>query len=152
MNGFFTAVRRDLPLYAVILAYTAMCGLLSMALGAGEKFLPFMYIARWLILLAILSIVYLVYSFGRAFATSTPFARFAADIAQRVPAFASGALLCVALAMLHGTYTSTKSIAPDHLPFRYDVLLANLDSAIHGADPWTLLTWMNPLTDAIQPL
>lgn len=152
MDAFFLAVRRDLPLYAVILAYTAACGLLSFALGAGDKFLPFIYITRWLVLLILLAIIHLIWSAFAAWRSPKPFRQFSADITEKTPLFSAGALFCLALAILHGTYTSTKSIAPDLLPFRYDVLLADLDHAIHGADAWTLLVWMNPITDAIQPL
>ncbi len=152
MDAFFIAVRRDLPLYTAILAYAAACSLLSTALGLGGKFLPFMYIARWLILLVLLSVVYLVWMGAKALRSPMPLARFRGDLAEKIPPFAAGALFCLALAMLHGTYTSTKTIAPELFPFRYDVLLADLDHVLHGADPWTLLTWMNPLTDAIQPL
>ena len=152
MTAFFAAFRRDVPLYLAIFAYTVTCGLLSVATGAAGKFLPFMYISRWLILLVLLSVIYLVFMGAKASRCADPLRQFKEELREKMPWFAAGACLCLALSVLHGTYTSTKSIAPDLLPFRYDVLLADLDHALHGADPWTLLTWLNPLTDAIQPL
>jgi hypothetical protein len=152
MNVFFTTVRRDRPLYLAVFAYVAACWLLSNALGQGDKFLPLMYLGRWIALLVILFVIYISWIGLESAGSRRTLRAIGSRIAEKVPPFAAGAMLCIALALLHGTYTSTKTIIPDLYPFRFDVFLADLDRSIHVVDPWRLLTWLNPVTDLLQPL
>lgn len=152
MSVFVSELRRYRLLYFVIAAYVAACWLLSIMLGASEKFMPLMYTGRWFVLLELLTLICAIAIMLRSLRAPRPLSRMRALLADRAPSFAGGVTLCLALALLHGAYTSTKTIVPDFYPFRFDIALADLDLAIHGTDPWRLLTWMNPVTEAIQPL
>jgi hypothetical protein len=152
MDALLTAVRRYRILHAAILAYVGGCALWSLSVGAQGKFLPFMYVPACLILLALIAAVRLAAAGLHALRLGEVRARLRGEAGQWLAGFAPGALLCLSLTLLHGTYTSVKTIAPDVISFRTDTLLADLDHAIHGHDAWQLLTWLNPLTDLLQPL
>lgn len=152
MNAFLIAVRPYRTLFAAIIAYSAAGALFSVVSGEGAKFLPFMYISGWMKLLIVIAFAQLLALSYRALRSPRPMEQLRSGFAEKAPEFGAGALLCVALALLHGTYTSIKTIAPDVYPFRHDVAFADLDHAIHGTDPWLLLTWLNPVTHIIQPL
>lgn len=152
MDALLTGIGRHRALHAAILAYVAASGLWSLSVGDQAKFLPLMYLPACLALLALVALVRIMAAGLHALRLGNFAARFGAEAGGWAANFVPGALLCLSLTLLHGTYTSVKTIAPDVLPFRYDVVLADIGHAIHGRDAWTLLTWMNPLTDIVQPL
>lgn len=150
MGTIRTAIQRDWLLYISIASYVVMSGLLSLVLGAERKFIPLLYLGRWAEMLVLAIGLQISFQALASLRSPFPLLDLRSRLAQRLDHWVSGLILCAAVAVLHGTYTSNKTIVPDLQAFRFDVQLAQIDAAIHGVDPWRLLVWLNPVTDAIQ--
>ncbi|HEY0626881.1 MAG TPA: phosphatase PAP2 family protein [Allosphingosinicella sp.] len=153
MKAFASTLWRDRLLFLAITIYLLGSAATSTALGLADKFRPLMYIERWVLFLCLLGALRFFWLLLKTFGSARPLLRLYQFLKEDLPTFAAGALLCFALALLHGSYTSIKTIIPEVLPFSYDIALADLDAAVHGGiDPWRLLTWLDPFTSIIEPL
>ncbi len=150
MESLRAAIRRDWAIYGFVLIYVVASGAIGIALGAGQKFMPLLYVPRWVEMLSLVVAMQISLQGLLSLQSSTPLSDLRSRLAERRVHWTSGVLLCAAGALLHGAYTSNKTIAPDLLAFRFDVRLAEIDAIIHGVDAWRLLTWLNPFTDVIQ--
>ena len=154
MNEIFARqVRSDWAYYAFIFGYAALVGAISLAIGEPDKFIPLVYYPRWIGGLITVAL-YIVAAIGvRSLFDKEP-ARYwmtsLKSLAQ--PQYMAGLLLFMALALYHGVFTSMKTMLTDIAPFRWDPLLAALDAAIHGKDPWLWLRFLEPITDVIKTI
>jgi len=143
-------LRADTPFYALCLGFTLLCGALCLGIGAADLFEPFMYVGRWVNLLGLLGAIGLVYLAVRSLRHERGLTHLRDLLCAATPQWVAGACLCIGLAVLHGSYTTIKAIAPTLRPLAYDRLFADWDLILHGRDPWLLLTWLNPFTDGIS--
>ena len=82
MSVFVSELRRYRLLYFVIAAYVAACWLLSIMLGASEKFMPLMYTGRWFVLLELLTLICAIAIMLRSLRAPRPLSRMRALLAD----------------------------------------------------------------------
>lgn len=152
MQSFLASARPFRALFAFALAYCAACLLFSHAAGAAGKFMPTMYVGKWLFFLVLVGAVQVMIMSARWFGSGRPHGPLEESLSLWAPRFGAGMLLCTCMALVHGSYTSVKTIVPDLFPFRYDSLFADLDFALHGTDPWRMLRWLDPISSILQPI
>lgn len=138
---FYTA----LGLYLIATLVTAV------ALGATHRFMPLLYVPRSLLVLGILAGMLVFVVTVMSVVSAKPHEAFKAHMkAYWTPHHLSALIMFMALALLHGVFTSTKSMLPLISGFAHDRTFADLDAAIFGQDPWLYLRWMEPFTAQIQ--
>lgn len=154
MQGVLSEIRRDAPYYCALGLYALATLCLAVWLGQLQKYDPLLYLSRWamgtisagsfgLVIVATISL--------RAPAPLKDLRRRLAELAT--PSFVAGVLLFLSLALLHGVFTSTKTLLPDLTQFHADRALADLDARLHaGRDPWVYLRWLEPFTGYVQYL
>jgi hypothetical protein len=144
VRAVLAEARTDRWLYAIIAAYLLGGWAVAVAVGRGQFFLPWIYLPIWLKGMAsYLAVFLLVADLPRAIKDNpgSPLSAFAARVKQRVtPRFFAGLMLFTAAGVFTGVFTCMKSLLNDVVGFHADVMMANLDAAIHGGvDPWKLI-------------
>lgn len=144
VRAVLAEMSRDRLLYAIIAAYLLGAWALAVAVGRGPFFQPFIYLPIWMKgLVTYLALFLVVVDLPPAVRESprSPLSAFAARVKQRVtPRVMAGLILFTAVGVFSGVFTGMKSLLNDVVGFHADVMLANLDAAIHGGvDPWKLL-------------
>ncbi len=143
-RAVLTEARADRALYIVIAAYLIGAWVVALAVGRGPFFLPFIYLPIWLKgLAAYLAAFLVVTDLPRAVKEnpSSPLTAFVGRVRQWVtPRFFAGVMLFTAAGVFSGVFTCMKSLNNAVVGFHADVMLANLDAAVHGGvDPWKLI-------------
>jgi len=125
-------LRRDLPFHAFVLAYALSGWAVAIAAGVPQKFAPFSYFALPQVLLA--SII----GAGLwALCSREPFDALRSAFRKAgSPKCVAALALFVSLCIHMGVFTSIKTMLTDVVPFFADPMLAHLDKALHGQDPW----------------
>lgn len=160
VRAVLAEARVDRWLYVVVAVYLVCAWTAAVAFGRAQFFLPLIYLPIWLKgLAAYLAVYLLVTDLPKAVKDnpSSPLSAFVARVRARVtPRFFAGVMLFAAAGLFAGIFTCMKTLNNVVVGFHADVMLANLDAAIHGGvDPWRLLQpilghhW---LTRAIQHL
>jgi hypothetical protein len=141
-------LRRDLPFHAFVLVYALSGWALAFAAGVPQKFAPLSYFALPQVLLA------LIIGAGLwALCSREPFAALRAAFKKAgSPKCVAALALFVSLSIHMGVFTSIKTMLTDVVPFFADPLLAHLDKALHGQDPWRYTTALLPpgLTKSLE--
>lgn len=144
VRAVLAEAKADRALYVIVLAYLIGAWIVSVAVGRGSFFLPFIYMPIWMKgFAAYLAAFLVIMDLPKAVKEnpSSPLSAFVARVRQRVtPRFFAGVLLFTAAGVFSGVFTCMKSLNNAVVGFHADVMLANLDAAIHGGvDPWKLL-------------
>jgi hypothetical protein len=146
-------VRQDWAFYAFIFGYAVVVAAIAYSLGEADKFVPLVYYPRWIegLLYVIAALVGVIAV--RAMFHAEPLERMKAGLKAMVaPQALSGLLLFMALPLFYGAFTSMKTMLPDITPFRWDPLLADVDAALHGQDPWLWLRFLDPITGPLASI
>jgi hypothetical protein len=144
LAGVGAEIKADRWLYVCIAAYAVAAGLLAAALGRTQGFHPFLYVGIWMTAaFAILAqgIVLCAAIVGTIRRPSAPLAGVWSElVATMRPRLIAGFLLCCAVAVFYGSFTSVKNLLPHLFAFDWDVRLADFEKALHlGRDPATTL-------------
>lgn len=144
-------MRDDWGYYAFIAGYGVIVALICLSVGELDKFVPLVYLIRWIEGLLFCLSVGVGFLALRSLPKSSPIDAFKADLRRFTGTdYRAGLALFVGLAVFHGIFTSMKSVLPDITSFSWDTRLADLDAAIHGKDAWLWLTFLDPLTYFFQ--
>lgn len=154
MRGVFAEIRRDAPFYGALGLYALATFVMAAWLGQTQKYAPLLYVGRWISGTASATSLGIVIVAVLSLKATSPVQEFKRRIVGLAsPSFLAGLLLFLSLALLHGVFTSAKTLLPDITPFYADRPLADLDAELHGGrDPWTYLRWLEPYTGHIQYL
>lgn len=153
MNEVLQQIRRDWGFYAFIFGYAALVAVISLSLGEADKFVPLVYYPRWIMGLFTVGMLIVCVLAIRSLFHREPGKYLTATLkGLSAPEYLSGLALFMTLALHHGVFTSMKTMLTDITTFRWDPMLADLDKALHGQDPWLWLRFLNPVTEIIQPI
>lgn len=150
LAGYGDWLRRDAALHVFVACYALVGLLLGIAAGVPHKFVPLAYLRFFPVLLAVGIGVGLY-----ALASGAPFDAIRAALRrvsspQNLAALSLFASMCVFM----GVFSSIKTMLPDVVSFFADPTLADLDSQLHGQDPWRYtVAWLAPwLTRVLEPM
>ena len=142
-RALLAELKKDAPLFAIVLGYAATAWIVCVALGQPRFYHPLIYLPVWLTGLACFLGLYLaIVETPRAVATDP--ARPTAALLMRLrghmtPRLVAGMLLFTAAGLFMGVFTCMKSLLNVMTPFSADPELARLDAMLHlGVDPWRL--------------
>ena len=146
---FMQAIGKDAGFYFLIIAYGVATLGAALFLGDTKWFVPLVYTGKWAAGVWLVCTIAAIVCARRA--------RGAPDYVSAVvqefrkmctPDRLAGVVLFLWIGIFYGIFTSVKTMMPEFAPFSWDLAFADLDAAIHGADPWLYLEWLK----AISPL
>lgn len=143
---------RDDAAFYVAVAIYGVVGFVAIAvMGSPEMFQPLIYAPRWVMYVAGVAGLSVAGLGLIALRTESPIQHLASRIRDWwTPHRTGGAILFATLTLVYGVFTSVKTTLPIRWGFPNDRWLADLDTFIHGKDPWLYLTWLNDYTWIIQ--
>lgn len=137
-------MREDGPFYAYIAVYVATVTFIAHHLGVQRKLIPVALYGGALQGL-VLAVVFMVVVTGALSLTSPmPLQAWRRHLEAAAPLARAVALL-MALGVFLCVFSSMKQMLTDAVPFWADPLLADVDAALHGGDPWRLTRAALPL-------
>jgi len=143
----------DAGYYALIIAYAATALVAALILGDTKWFNPFVYASRWSSGIGLVCCAVGGLSMWRARGATDFVAATAGELKKfATPDAMSGLLLFFCIGLFYGTFTSTKTMLPQFVPFSWDHTFAEIDAALHGADPWVYLQWLRPFDSLVRKL
>lgn len=127
----------DLALYGIIIAHIAATYALNVGMDSQQSF----DITDTFFIFLLLTVCY---GFVLAALVCIRFTLNALHGSKKYEALSrnnlTGIPLFLAIGLMIGSYRDFKKMMPEIAPFSWDTVFANLDRAIHGADPWRYLT------------
>jgi hypothetical protein len=155
-QAYISAVRQDAAFYGFVAAYWLLVLLTATTFGVAHKFAPLTYagmLAGGLTApLAVLLAGMCLWSLH----LPAPAKGLRASLRRWAvaPETMAGLLLFAAMLIFMGVFLSAKTMLTDIVPFFADPYLANLDFALHGADPWHYALLLVPagLTRTLEAL
>jgi hypothetical protein len=147
----------DRLLYAIIGVYLAAALAMAASVGLLGRINVLTYLPVWAYLLMTCVMVYvLIAEVPRCIRADprAPISKLVERFRQAdAPRLVAGLTLMLAVGLFMGVFTTIKTMLPHLTEFRWDAAFAELDFAIHGADPWRLLHPIlghPPITQAIE--
>lgn len=151
LDGKSRIFGRNLWALYFIAAYTLSVTLLALALGRPGNIPGSIYIREWMIVPVFYLVGFMLISAVTIIRTGGSTREYTEKLHYlRSSRVLSGLVIFIALGFFHGTFTSMKAMLPHISSFTWDVLLADLDAAIHGGDPWMLLPHHQDFTRMLQ--
>ena len=133
----FSQYKIDLALYGIILAHIAVTYAVNVGMDSPQSFditdtffiFMLMVVCYGLVLATLVCIRFTLNALhgGKKYEALSP------NNLTGIPLF-------LAIGLMIGSYRDFKKMMPEISPFSWDTAFANLDKAIHGADPWQYLS------------
>ncbi|TAJ68477.1 MAG: hypothetical protein EPO51_26680 [Phenylobacterium sp.] len=143
-------LKNDWRLHAVVLAVTGAAAALAHAMGRPEWFRPMMYLQ-----IGPPVAMTLAGSFAMAMLVVALRAEDRVGaVARHFPPsrLLAAAALAASMLIFKASFSTIKMLLPQLRPFYADRWLADLDRALHGADPWRHLRFLDPFDARIEEL
>ena len=141
MKRFSQLITQDVSFYVAITLYGVVALGAAVWLDDLKWFAPQAYLQLWVGGLAVIYLVVAGIWGHRSIKSGDPKGAFTAHL-EHLPRYLSGAVLFIWFGIFLGIFTSIKLMLPLLAPFTFDPFFADIDKAIHGADPWVYLHWM----------
>jgi hypothetical protein len=145
------AIVKDAGFYIVIFVYGVAVLGAALTLGGTRWFVPFVYTGRWVAGLCLVCAIAAVICSHRAWGAPDYVSAVANEFVKMcTPDRIGGALLFLWIGIFYGIFTSAKTMMPEIMPFSWDATFADVDKAIHGADPWLYLEWLRSFSPVVK--
>ena len=147
------AIAKDAGFYFLIIAYGVGTLGAALILGDTKWFVPLVYTGRWVKGVWLVCTIAAIVCAWRARGVPDYVGAVAQEFRKIcTPDRIAGVVLFLWIGIFYGIFTSAKTMMPEFAPFSWDHAFAELDEAIHGADPWLYLEWLQIISPLVKLL